>query len=285
VIWTSRAERDEQARCKARVKSRLLNRPELCPRIGRFELIALLGRGGTGLVYAARDTTNGEDVALKLLGSDDPQGVMLFKREFSALVELAHENIVRPSELFADRDTWYFTMELVCGEPFTAYRRRRDWDSRRRALRQLLEAVRFIHSAGRVHCDLKPSNVLVTTEGRVVVLDFGLVEFAFSARAGRRRSTFELRGTPPFIAPELLTGGRHSPESDAYSIGMMLAEAQLAIPGMPQELRAICAGLIEEDPAQRMSLDAACAQLGAAVRVRVPDASPFENVACAHLTL
>lgn len=289
----------EQERCKARVKARLLGRPELTPRIGRFELLALRGHGGTGLVYEARDTRDGSSVALKLLSHVDARAVARFKREFRAVAELAHDNLVQLHELFADGDQWYFTMELVRGVPFTHYVRRRegerdalDVERLHSALLQLLRAVGFIHAAGRVHCDLKPSNVLVTSEGRVVVLDFSLVSLGSAAAPdtlpAQPHFGTGLRGTPPFVAPELYAGARHSPESDVYALGMMLLQGLNGASGGAREPKgaalhevdagrmlaaaggdaagyhALSAGMRQAEPAARLSIEQVARLLGSA---------------------
>ena len=180
---------------------------------GRFVIERQLGEGGMGIVYQARDTKRGTDVALKMLSHLDATGIYGIKKEFRSLADVVHENLVGLHELFADGDEWFFTMDLVEGVPFTEYVRTdpalgfeatlssdplgAPFDATleapggvtgsrgsgalretrlREVLRQLVAAVSAIHGAGKLHRDLKPSNVLVRRGGRVVILDFGLAK-------------------------------------------------------------------------------------------------------------
>ncbi|HKU36772.1 MAG TPA: protein kinase, partial [Polyangiales bacterium] len=180
---------DELERAKARAKARILQRPELLPRLGRFQLRKLLGRGGNGSVYEAQDTRDGSLVAVKLLLDSHAQSILRFKSEFRRLADLAHDNLVRLLELFKEGDDWYFSMELVRGVTFREHVDGSEADAVRAGLLQLMAAVESIHAAGYLHCDLKPSNVLVEPSGRVVVLDFGLItrdgEYAHTGKRKR----------------------------------------------------------------------------------------------------
>jgi serine/threonine protein kinase len=170
----------------------------------RYQPRRRLGAGGMGIVYEVFDRERGENVALKTLSRVDPSGIYDLKKEFRSLADVRHPNVVTLYEMVNDDDRWFFTMELVHGMPFTEHvarevrarptraaeprlgpsitetrldaRQGRPFDERRlrAALAQLVLGVSAIHAAGRLHRDLKPSNVLVTSEGRVVVLDFGL---------------------------------------------------------------------------------------------------------------
>lgn len=270
-------QRSEEQRLKARIKARLLGQPELVPRIGHFSLIRLLGQGAHGAVYEAEDSRTGARVALKLLRDHQTANVARFKREFRSLADLAHENLVQLHELFSDGDEWFFTMELVRGVPFTGYVRTDEGhgcDLRKLQLTlvALFGAVQAIHDAGRLHCDLKPSNVLVTPAGRVVVLDFGLVTDQREARE-EVESGLSLRGTPTYMAPELRAGGPPTTATDAYAIGVILSQALDAVSSGDDAvetgamLQAICAGLLEEDPATRLTIDHALLQLGGPIAV------------------
>jgi cysteine-rich repeat protein len=146
-----------------------------------FELVRSLGAGGMGEVHEAIDTRNGQHVALKMLFEVDPAGVYRLKREFRRMADISHENLVTLHELCNEGDRWFFTMELLHGGDLRAALQAAP--RRQRPARPTLRAscassctasTRSI-GAGKIHRDLKPSNVLVTDEGRVVILDFGLV--------------------------------------------------------------------------------------------------------------
>lgn len=284
---------------KARVKARLLGEPERAPQLGRFRLLHELGQGATGAVYEALDTRSGAHVALKLLRTRSVHAVQSFKQEFRGLTHTVHENLVQLHELFADGDEWYFTMELVRGRKFTEHVRvggvgpnaegEHCDDARLRpALGQLLSAVRAIHAAGKLHCDLKPSNVLVSEQGRVVVLDFGLLAHESAADVtGTREKVATADGTPPYMAPELDAGAPPSVASDAYAVGVMLfaaltgrlpfegswsrlmqaraqgpaPRASTIAPAVPADLDALAAGLLATDPNARTTIEQALSQL------------------------
>lgn len=209
--------------------------------IGRFELTASLGRGAMGSVYGARDTRDGSEVALKVLHRVDARAIYLLKREFRALSDVVHPNVVQLHELFVARSEMFFTMELIDGSSFLSWVRRAsdrtlDVPRLRDALLQLARGVDAIHAAGKLHCDLKSSNVLVTREGRIVLLDFGLVGELGKAPNLTRPDT---SGTPAYLAPEQLSGVPATPARDWYAVGVMLFEAltgRLPFAGHPAQL-------------------------------------------------
>jgi len=154
--------------------------PEIAPRglAGRFEILRPVGRGGMGVVYEALDRERGGRVALKTLQYASADGLLRFKNEFRALQDVQHPNLVRFGELIEDGGQWWLTMELVEGTPFVDHVRpggRLDERRLRAALPQLAAALHALHAHRLVHRDVKPHNVLVSSAGRVVLLDFGLV--------------------------------------------------------------------------------------------------------------
>ncbi len=207
---------------------------------GRFEISRRLGDGGMGIVYEAFDAERREKVALKTLQHLEPAGIYQLKSEFRVLADVSHPNLVRLHELFADDQTWFFTMDLVDGVQFDAWvaelRRRppsnlselcdSPWlEALRAALAQLVEAVAALHAFGKLHRDLKPSNVMLTHGGQVVVLDFGLTvaPAAEGPLDGELEGAFS--GTPAYMAPEQVLGLKVSPASDWYALGVMLFQA------------------------------------------------------------
>ncbi len=216
----------------------------------RYRLDRRIGAGGMGVVYEAYDRERGMHVALKTLRSVGGAEIYRLKREFRALADLSHPNLVALYELHADGDIVYFTMEYVEGEDFCAHVRGHpslafdetvdtpsvvdgvvterhaqagipSMSRFRSAARQLAEGVQALHEAGLIHRDIKPSNVLVTPTGRVVILDFGLVSEL--TRLGEPRDV-EVVGTPAYMAPEQAVPGKLSEACDWYSVGCMLYE-------------------------------------------------------------
>ncbi|HEX8794638.1 MAG TPA: protein kinase [Polyangiaceae bacterium] len=188
----------------------------------RFELLRELGRGGMGTVYEAIDRETGGRVALKRLTSKDVDVLALFKREYRALRDIHHPNLVGLGELFCEEGQWSFSMDLVDGPDFLEYVRR-DGERLRAALLQLAQGLAALHAANRVHRDIKPPNVLVRKDGQVVILDFGLVAGLDADEDVTRDGG--MVGTPGYMAPELVLGEQLTPESDLYSVGVMLFEA------------------------------------------------------------
>ncbi len=269
----------------------------------RFEIIRRLGEGGYGAVFEAHDNARDQRVAIKVLTRVGADHVMRFKQEFRALADLEHPNLVQLGELFEDNGRWFFTMELVKGVDLIEYVRGAarssdpvsDNDTQvsgvrhdpktlpfhasrlRRTLVQLVEGVIALHRAGKVHRDIKPSNVLVNEEGRVVLLDFGLV-----TSVETRQTTEALAvGTAAYMAPEQATGVPVGPAADWYGVGVVLYEAltgrlpftgtafemllskqsseptppRLLFADVPFDLSALCVGLLKPDPQLRLSGD------------------------------
>ena len=187
---------------------------------GRFELVRTLGQGGMGVVYAARDHLRGGEVALKTLAAATLDALERLRGEFVTLHDLSHPNLVALGELTEDGGRWFFTMELVDGPDFTGYARpggALDPARARAAAAQLATGLAFLHAAGKVHRDVKPSNVLVDRD-RVVLLDFGLARDAGDRGAGAGA------GTLGYMAPEQATGVAVGPAADWYAFGALLWE-------------------------------------------------------------
>jgi hypothetical protein len=257
-------------------------------RLGEYVLEGLLGSGGMGgRVFAARHD-DGRPVAIKHFPCSDSAQLFRFKREFRALADVRHDNLITLGELTVlDDGQAYFTMERILGRPFVEWVRR-DLElgsspnpaRLRRAMRQLIVGTTHLHLAGFVHRDLKPSNVLVTEEGRVVILDFGLIrEFTGASQSWTREG--QAIGTPNYMAPEQIGDGPIGPAADWYAVGVMLFEcltgsrpydggpvevliAKLdeqapnpaeSLVDVPDPLVDLCRRLLDRDPEKRPSTD------------------------------
>ena len=203
----------------------------------------MLGSGGMGTVYRAYDCDRRRPVALKVMNRASAATILRFKREFRTLLGVAHPNLVTLYELIFDGQNWFLTMELLEGVNFLQYVRgdtpvrvkstpatttqhgeAARWVRLRDATRQLATGVAWLHAAGKLHRDIKPTNVMVTREGRVVLLDFGLA--AEQGFDGRHHSTDDhILGTAAYMAPEQAVGLPVSSAADWYSVGVMLFEA------------------------------------------------------------
>ena len=190
----------------------------------RFIVQRRLGSGGFGIVYQVYDRRREAVLALKTLPRAEAGPLYRFKQEFRVLADIVHPNLVALYELLSDEGRWFFTMEFIDGVDFLRYSGSPGdgFDRLRSAIRQLAEGVCALHRSGKLHCDLKPQNVLVNASGRVLILDFGLATDACPAETARVGLLF---GTPEYMAPEQAAGCAVTPASDWYSVGVMLYEA------------------------------------------------------------
>jgi hypothetical protein len=229
-------------------------------------------------VYAAHDRSRDTMVALKTLGTRTAELLLLLKSEFRTAQDLEHPNLVQLGELIEDHGEWFFTMELVDGVDFLTYVRpepgRFDETRLRHALVQLVGGLHALHAAHKIHRDVKPSNVLVTREGRVVVLDFGIArDLLVPARDEG------LLGTAAYMAPEQAGAENVTAAADWYAVGTVLYQAltgELPFAGTIHEV--LEQKLTSEAPraSQRAQgipadLDALCGDLLRSVPSRRPD--------------
>ena len=268
------------------------------PDLPGYKVISELGRGGMGVVYQVYDKKLDRHVALKTLQRISPIGLQRFKQEFRSLADISHPNLAGPYDLLSDGKTWCFTMEILEAVEFLEYvwsefeKLKRDKSQKlvaesssdaprlsptvmqrlKEGLKQVALGLNALHDAGMLHRDIKPSNILVTTEGRVVLVDFGLA--AQIESDGRPQG---IQGTPDYMAPEQAAGKPVTPASDWYAVGVMLYElltGRMPIegkalqvifkkqketpkqprelePSIPQELNDLCVALLDRDPSKR----------------------------------
>lgn len=197
-------------------------------RVGRYEIADLLGRGGMGEVYAARDPELRRKVALKLLGGGPAEGQRGERlQEAQAMARVDHPNVVAVYDVGVFRGRVFLAMEHVEGRTLRAWLR-----ERRRRPREVLEVLlaagsglAAIHRAGLVHRDFKPENVLLGEDGRVRLADFGLAsEGERAPGAGDDERAFA-GGTPGYMAPEQRAGGGVDARADQYAFAVTLFEA------------------------------------------------------------
>jgi hypothetical protein len=314
--------------------------------IDRYQVVRRIGAGGMGVVYEADDLERGQKVALKTISNPDVEKMYQLKREFRALADLSHPNLVALYDLVVAADSCFFTMELLDGVDLLAHLWGRKVDDPaeaattsahttpvvkpaiptptgpvhgtsnvitqsspettpcdlirlRLALPQLARGLHALHGAGKIHRDVKPSNIQVTSDGRVVLLDFGLV-----AELERRQGTDGMIvGTVAYMAPEQCAGDvRLTAAADWYALGVVLFQAltgrlpfegvparvlfekqteaaprpSLIVQHIPRDLDDLCAELLERDPSDRPTGAQLLRRIGIAAQDRV--ATPLVSI-------
>ena len=268
----------------------MMSDPQGFPGNERFRIQRCLGSGGMGVVYEALDRDRNEVVALKTLRWTDPSAIYRLKREFRTLVGLVHPNLVALYELFGEGGEWYFTMELVKGSRFVEFVRPDVLavERLRRALAQVATGLVALHRAGKLHRDLKPSNVLVTPDGRPVILDFGIAADMVSEADPLRTAENGIWGTVEYMSPEQ-GRGEVSAASDWYAMGCMLYEAltgQLPFIGVPLRVLWEKAQQDPPDPSQvAPGLPADLVALCRDLMARLPERRPGDEEVLSRLSV
>jgi TolB-like protein/Flp pilus assembly protein TadD len=203
--------------------------------LAHYRILSTLGAGGMGTVYLAEDTRLGRKIALKVLPGEmasDPERLERFEREGRALASLNHPNIVTVHSVEQVDGVRFLTMELVEGKDLARLIGKSGLPLERLLgiAIPLADAVSAAHARAVTHRDLKPANIMVSTEGRVKVLDFGLAKLkAHDATAGEsedptRTEAGRILGTVPYMSPEQLQGKPVDPRTDIFSLGVVLYE-------------------------------------------------------------
>ena len=205
-------------------------------KLGAYEIQSPLGAGGMGEVYRATDTKLGRDVALKVLPADmarDAERLGRFRREAKTLAQLDHPNIVTIYSVEESDGVHFLTMQLVDGQPLDRLIPQ-DGLGIERIVEiggAIADALAAAHEKNIVHRDLKPANVMISNEGRVKVLDFGLAKDISAANLSDATMTSDSRtqvgvvmGTPAYMSPEQTSGRTLDHRTDIFSLGVVLHE-------------------------------------------------------------
>jgi serine/threonine-protein kinase len=207
--------------------------------LGPYEILDRIGEGGMGVVYRARDPRLDRHVAIKLLPAEtaaDPQARERLRREAMAIAALDHPYICKIFEIGEHGDALFLVMEYVVGE--TLHRRLRDgrmpMPDALRVAGEVAEALQEAHAHGFVHRDLKPANIMLTQQGHVKVMDFGLAkriaeppspeEITLEPGGAQLTAEGAIVGTPDYMSPEQVKGRPLDARSDLFSFGVILAE-------------------------------------------------------------
>ncbi|MHB1313265.1 MAG: serine/threonine-protein kinase, partial [Gemmatimonadaceae bacterium] len=197
----------------------------------QFQLQGLIGRGGMGIVFKAREVTLEREVALKVLAFDpimNPEAFERFEREARLAARLDHPNIVPIFSVGQGEGAAYYTMRFVRGgslEALLAAEGQFTLDHAVKLLRDVASALDFAHAQGVVHRDIKPANILLSDSGHALVADFGIARaFAGDAVTSASGSQTGVVGSPAYMAPEQWRGERPDGRADQYALGVLAFE-------------------------------------------------------------
>jgi non-specific serine/threonine protein kinase len=257
--------------------------------LGAYRILSSLGAGGMGEVYRASDSRLGREVALKVLPADmaaDPDRLARFQREARAAAALNHPNIVTVYSVEQVEGVHFLTMELVDGRSLRETIPREGMPAGRvvELAAAIADAIVAAHDKDLVHRDLKPANIMVTADGRVKLLDFGLAKVVRAVSPDDATRAFDetqygvVMGTPPYMSPEQISGTAVDHRTDIFSLGTILYEMltgtrpfqgttsmqmaasilrdpmpAISSPGVPGELSDLISRCLAKNPDERVS--------------------------------
>ena len=202
----------------------------LPPKIGKYEVLEVLGQGGMGTVYKAVDPLIGRLVAIKVIVAnyiDNPELLKRFYREAKAVGNLQHPNIVTVYDLGEENKNPYLVMQYLDGEPLNkiiAERRELPLLQKLTIIARVCDALFYAHQRDIVHRDVKPANVLLLKDGQIKLLDFGIARLGNSGYNQTETRKGQVMGTMSYMSPEQLNEEVVDGRSDVYSTGVMLFE-------------------------------------------------------------
>jgi predicted Ser/Thr protein kinase len=227
--------------------------------VGRYEITGELGRGAMGVVYKAMDPTIGRTVALKTMrldvhGLDTQEMVRRFQNEARAAGVLNHPNIVTIYDAGEQDGIFYIAMEFIEGttlHELLAEKRVLPTDEVVQISRQICRGLDYAHSNGIVHRDIKPANIMITANGTVKIMDFGIAK-----AGGQVTNTGQVLGTPNYMSPEQVKGKQLDGRSDLFSLGVILYEMLTGEkPFVGQNVTTIIYKIVNETPITPRDLD------------------------------
>jgi serine/threonine protein kinase len=228
----------------------LTGRPMTPKQIGRYEIVARIGQGAMGEVYRARDPVLKREVAVKVILTGRGEDETLrkrFQREARAAAQLSHPNIVTVYELGEHAEQPFMAMELLEGTDLKQATQSGGLSLTRRLeiLEQVCEGLSFAHSSEIVHRDLKPANIHLGRDGSVKIMDFGLARLGGS----NMTRTGMVMGTPHYMSPEQVKGGKATARSDVFALGALAYELLTGRrPFEAETMHAVLFKVMQEEP-------------------------------------
>ena len=216
-------------------------------KFGRYKILEKIGSGGIATVYKAMSYDE-KLVALKILSSQDPEDIRRFKREFLLLNSIKHSNIIQVYDFgYTSKTEPYFSMELIRGADLKTYFRELSLQRFYIALIQICQTLEFIHYKNIIHGDLKPSNVLISSDQKgklkVKFTDFGFAQF------GKSIDSAQWKGSLPYLAPEIIRGEEYNHQVDLYSLGVMMYEVITGeLPFKDKDLMDLAKAHLDQEP-------------------------------------
>src|SRR5215475_11530686 len=250
-------------------------------KIGRYEIVGELGRGAMGVVYKALDPTIGRTVALKTMrldvhGLDAQEMVRRFQNEARAAGVLNHPNIVTIYDAGEEDGIFYIAMEFIVGttlHELLAEKHVLSTDEVVQIARQICRGLDYAHSNGIIHRDVKPANIMITANGTVKIMDFGIAK-----SGGQVTNTGQVLGTPNYMSPEQVKGRPLDGRSDLFSMGVILYEMLTGEkPFVGQNVTTIIYKIVNETPITPRDLDVTIHPGLSAIVARLLAKSPDER--------
>lgn len=254
------------------------------PNRDRYEILGKVGEGAAAIVYRAHDRVLKRTVAIKVLrtgAAESETARRRMHREAEILGGLAHPNLVRLHDAWQEDDGFRLVMEFVEGTTLAAIlaHRRSDFRTLIGLVEKAAQGVEAAHAKGVVHRDLKPANILVSHEGVPKVADFGLARVVLTERT-RLTATDAVMGTPLYMSPEQVRGGKVGPASDVYALGAILYEAVTGRPPhMGESLSVIFRKILEEEPLAPRKVESGIARSLEAVLLKAMHKMPERRYA------
>ena len=192
--------------------------------VGKYRITEILGQGGMGVVYAARDQIIGRDVAVKFLSgsaADSDTALQRFVQEARAAGQLQHPNVVSLFDVDQMEGTWYLVMEMVGGGTASDLIDSGDplpWEEATRIIADACRGLKAAHAKGMIHRDIKPDNIMIADDGTAKISDFGLAKMQDRRMASLTQQN-QVLGTPHYMSPEQCRSSRVDERTDLYSLG------------------------------------------------------------------